>query len=93
MDHNEYSIKRVLKNSSIYSFINVLQKAISFFLLPIYTAFLTPGDYGLVALISSFFGFIALLIMLALNGAISRYYFVYKNDEKRVKEFLGTIVI
>ncbi len=92
-EKKEYSVKKVIVNSSIYSITNILQKALSFFLLPLYTIFLTPGDYGLVALISSFFGFIALLITLALNGAVSRFFFFYKNDERKLKEFLGTIII
>jgi len=70
-----------------------LQKALSFFLLPLYTIYLTPDDYGLVAIISTFFGVVGLLITLALTGAISRYYFVYKKDERKQKEFLGTVII
>lgn len=92
MEQKEYSTKKTLKNTSIYIFTGVLQKALSFFLLPLYTIYLIPDDYGLVTLISTFMGFVALLITLALNGAISRYYFVYKNDEKKLKEYLGTII-
>ena len=93
MVQEEYSTKKTLKNTSIYFITGVLQKALSFFLLPLYTIYLTPGDYGLVALISTFFGVVALLITIALNGAIARYYFVYKNDERKQKEFMGTIII
>ena len=93
MEQKEYSTKKTLKNASIYIYTGVLQKALSFFLLPLYTIYLKPGDYGLVTLISTFFAFVALFITLALNGAISRYYFVYKNDEKKLKEYLGTIII
>lgn len=93
MAEEQYSPKQTFKNTSLYFITNVLQKALSFFLLPIYTVFLTPKDYGLVSLISTFLGVIALLITLALNGAISRYYFIYKNQEKKQKEFIGTILI
>jgi O-antigen/teichoic acid export membrane protein len=93
MAEKQYSPIQTLKNTSLYFVTNFLQKALSFFLLPLYTVFLTPGDYGLVSLLSTFFGVVALLITLALNGAISRYYFIYKSDEKKQKEFIGTILV
>lgn len=93
MENKEYSAKKTLKNSSLYFITSLLQKAISFFLLPVYTIFLSPDDYGLVSLISTFVGVVALLITLSLNGAISRYYFVYKSNELKQREFIGTIII
>ena len=58
----EFSISKSFSNSTIYFFTSVLQKALSFFLLPIYTIYLGTEDYGLVSLILSFFGVITLLI-------------------------------
>jgi O-antigen/teichoic acid export membrane protein len=89
----EFSISKSFSNSTIYFFTSVLQKALSFFLLPIYTIYLGTEDYGLVSLILSFFGVITLLITLALNGSVSRYYFIYKNDLEKQKQFIGTIII
>jgi len=91
MSKEEFSVNKAAKNSAIYFFTSILQKALSFFLLPLYTLYLSPEDYGLVSLILSFFGIISLLITLALNGALSRYYFLFKEEPLKQKEFLGTI--
>jgi O-antigen/teichoic acid export membrane protein len=93
MKTEEFSVSKTFNNSTIYFVTNVLQKAISFFLLPLYTVYLSTADYGLVSLILSFLGVVTLLITLALNGSVSRYYFVYKKEEKKQKQFIGTVVI
>ena len=48
MSNESTSGKRVLINSVIYSCCGILQKCFSFFLLPLYTAYLTTEDYGLI---------------------------------------------
>ena len=37
---------RLLKHSAIYGFSNVLGKAIGFLLIPLYTHYIPPADYG-----------------------------------------------
>ena len=38
----------IVKDSSIYGVSKVLGQAISFFLIPLYTSYLTPNDYGIL---------------------------------------------
>lgn len=85
--------KQVLKNSGIYGVVSILQKAIGFFLLPLYTSFLTPDDYGKVAVVTSIISFLSLFYLLSLNGAITRFFYEYKDDENKIKEFWGTNVL
>ena len=83
-------LPKIVTNSALYSFTTLLQKGASFFLLPLYTAFLTPEDYGIVNVVASVSSFLAVLIMMALNGAATRFH--YKtNDENRRKVLWGTI--
>lgn len=83
-------IPKVVKNSALYSVTTLLQKGASFFLLPLYTAFLTPEDYGIVNVVTSVSSFMAVLIMVALNGAATRFH--YKNTEEDYRKVLwGTI--
>lgn len=84
-------MSKLLKNSVLYTFVMVLQKAMSFFLLPLYTRYLIPEDYGVVAVVTSIIGILTILFTLALNGAANRYYFVYKDDESRLKQFWGSL--
>ena len=39
----------IIKNTTIYTIGNILPQAAGFFLLPIYTKYLTPADYGIVS--------------------------------------------
>ena len=41
-----FSIKRYVKTAGTYFVGNVLSKLIAVFLLPIYTAYLSPSEYG-----------------------------------------------
>lgn len=85
--------KKVAKNASIYGIVQILQGAIGFFLLPIYTRYLTPNDYGIVSIITSVTGFLGIFYLFGLHGAISRYYYDYIDDESLFKKFVGTILI
>lgn len=81
---------KIVTNSALYSFTTLLQKGASFFLLPLYTAFLSPEDYGIVTVVASVSSFMAVLIMMALNGAATRFH--YRNSDEDYRRVLwGTI--
>ena len=83
-------VPKIVTNSALYSFTTLLQKGAAFFLLPLYTAFLTPEDYGIVNVVTSVSSFLAVLIMMALNGAATRFH--YKNTDENYRKLLwGTV--
>ena len=83
-------VPKIVANSAMYSFTTLLQKGAAFFLLPLYTAFLTPTDYGIVSVVTSVSSFMAVLIMMALNGAATRFH--YRNTDENYRKILwGTI--
>ena len=43
-------IKRISKNSFWFALGTILTQAMGFFLLPLYTRFLTPADYGIISI-------------------------------------------
>jgi len=86
------SVKKVIKNAGVYGIVQILQGAIGFFLLPIYTRYLTPKDYGIVSIVTSITGFLGMFYLLGLNGAISKYYYEYEDDESSFRKFIGTII-
>ena len=85
----------IAKNSALYSVVTILQKGVSFFLLPLYTTFLTPEDYGVVNVVLSVSSFMSVLVMMALNGAATRFH--YRSDDvgfrKRLWGTITTIVL
>ena len=83
-------LPKIVTNSAVYSITTLLQKGIGFFMLPLYTAFLTPEDYGVVSVVTSVSSFMAVLVMMALNGAATRFH--YKNTDDNYRKVLwGTI--
>lgn len=86
-------IRKVLENSFLYTFSSLLVKAIGFILLPVYTKFLTPDDYGITNLVNSFTGVASFIVAFSLYSAIIRFYVDYKSDREKLKRFYGSILM
>ena len=86
-------IPKLLKNSSIYTMVMVLQKCIGFFMLPLYTAYLTPTDYGIQAVVTSVSSFLSVFVTLGLDAAAQRFYYKYKAGEIEIKKIYGTVAV
>ncbi|MBN4049762.1 oligosaccharide flippase family protein [Bacteroidales bacterium AH-315-N07] len=77
------------KSVLIYGIASSIGKFIGFFLVPIYTRVFSPEQYGIIDLISTVVSFLAILGMLQLESAISRYYYEAKDNYKRI-QFIST---
>ncbi len=69
-----------IKDSFNYLSVGLVTNAIIFFILPVYTRFLTPADFGIVVLFTMFGNVTVGLISFGLHGATYRYYFKYHDD-------------
>ncbi len=65
---------RFLKHLIIYLGFNFLNRGIAFLMLPVYTRFLTPEDYGIYALLLTGSELCVPFLDFALNNAITRVY-------------------
>tara|TARA_Y100000996_G_scaffold244217_1_gene192061 strand:+ start:2681 stop:4099 length:1419 start_codon:yes stop_codon:yes gene_type:complete len=83
---------KLIKNISVYTLGNLLNKALGFILIPIYSVYLSTEDYGIISAMTIFISFCAVICSLSLDRAIYRCYFDYKTEEQK-KTFLGTIII
>jgi len=79
----------MLKSSSYYTMANVIPQAIGFLLLPIYSQYMSPAQYGIVASMETLAYMFAILFTLGLERAAQRFYFDSKDIEQR-KVILGT---
>lgn len=84
---------KVLYNSGLYTFSALLVKAFGFLLLPVYTLFLSPEDYGITNLVNSFNGVATYVVAFSLYSAVFRFYADYKEDKEKLKQFYGTVVV
>jgi len=69
------SHKDLIKHSAIYGFGQILSKMASFLLLPIYTRYLTPADYGVIAILDFVTTLLAIMIGAGMAQAVTRYHF------------------
>jgi O-antigen/teichoic acid export membrane protein len=84
---------KILKNSLIYSIVSVLQKAVSFLLLPLYTSFLSKAEYGVISVVQSIINLLSIVFIMALNASLTRFYYDHSYDKEYVRELIGTIVL
>lgn len=85
-------MSRIIRNASLYTIGNILPQAAGFFLLPIYTRYLSPADYGIVNSLQVLNVILAVLFTMAIDRSVFRLYFDYKTDCSK-RDFLGTITI
>ena len=86
------SSKKVLLNSIIYSVSGIITKCFSFFLMPLYTVYLTTEDYGITSLAASFASVMCYLVSFSLFSAIKRFYVDLKEQPEKLKRFYGSVV-
>lgn len=85
--------KKLVVNSIIYSFSGIMLKCFNFFLLPLYTIYLTTEDYGVTSIATSFISTMSYIVVFSLFSAVMRFYVDLKDDQEKLKRFYGTIVV
>ena len=81
--------KQLAKNTIIIFFGKVCTQLISFFLLPLYTAYLATSEYGLVDLIQTYVTLLVPIITLELEMSIFRYLIDVRGDNKNTKKLIS----
>lgn len=84
--------KKVLTNSLMYTSGNILLKFFSFLLIPLYTAFLSPEQYGVINLATGFISLFSLLIMAGLQYSVIRFYTEFRNNHDKVRVMTSTVL-
>jgi O-antigen/teichoic acid export membrane protein len=88
-----FSLKKILKASSVYTFLGFLPTASRIILLPIFLIFLDPTEFALIGLNTLVASILPLLMTFGLESAFSRFYFDYKRKPELLKSYLSTILI
>ncbi len=81
--------KQFAKTTIIIFFGKVCTQLISFFLLPLYTAYLTTSEYGIVDLIQTYVTLLVPIITLELEMSIFRYLIDSRGKEKDTKKLMS----
>ena len=75
--------KLFYKHATLYTLSSLLTKGISVLLVPLYTRFLSPRDYGLLDLVLATCTLVNLTIALEIHQAIARFYHEWTAEERR----------
>jgi O-antigen/teichoic acid export membrane protein len=77
--------RELVKKTGIYSIATISGRAMSIILLPVYTHFLTPSDYGVMELLDLTVNLVSLLLGARLGQAIFYFYFAANTKEEKDK--------
>lgn len=85
--------KKLIKNTIIVAIGQICTKFVSFFLLPLYTAFLQSDEYGIVDLLNTIVALIIPIISLQLDQAVFRFLIDARNNEEKTKNIINTTIV
>ncbi len=86
------AVLKLGKHTFVYGLGNIGTKIISILLLPLYTAYLTPADYGVLQICNVLSSIIVTILLLGTSSALFKVYYTDENEENR-KTILGTVLI
>ncbi len=86
-------VKNLTKDSIVYGAGSVLQRGLSFLLLPLFTNYLDTSEYGIVVLTIAISNLLAIFFGMTSKGVIIKKYYDYKNDFQKLKTFISSTFI
>lgn len=85
--------RTLVKNTAIVTIGRICTQLISFFLLPLYTAFLTTTEYGVVELLNTLISLLIPILTFQIDQGIFRILIDNREDEEGQKKLITSITI
>lgn len=82
----------LLKNTGIIAIGKISTQIVSFFLLPVYTAYLSAGDYGVVDILNVLIQLLLPIISLQLEQAVFRFLIEIRDNEIEKQKLISTTI-
>jgi O-antigen/teichoic acid export membrane protein len=77
-------LKELLRHSAIYGLGSIVARILAVLLLPLYTRYLSPGDYGLIETLIALSAVLTALVAQAMKSAFFRFYFDSPVEARRL---------
>ena len=77
-------LKELLRHSAIYGLGSIVARVVAVLLLPLYTRYLSPSDYGLIETLVALSAVLTALVAQAMKSAFFRFYFDSAEPERRL---------
>ncbi|WP_173014955.1 lipopolysaccharide biosynthesis protein [Capnocytophaga felis] len=85
-------MSKIVKNTIIYALGRILPQAVNFVLLPFYTDYLSPTEYGIVESMLVLCAVLSIIFSMGTERSMFRVYYDYRNEEEK-KKFVGNTAI
>ena len=79
------SFRRLGRETAIYGLGVILGRAVSFLMLPVYTRYLSPADYGIIQLLDLTVDVAAIFFTADASSGVQRFYFKTSDPSTRVR--------
>jgi len=76
-------IANVARHGLVYGVAGAAAKLVGFIMIPVYTRYLTPSDYGILELVQLTANLIGIILALGFTSSVLRFYFHYDSKEDR----------
>lgn len=87
MSSVEANIKKMAGNTLVYGLGNILNRTLTFLLLPLYINMMTPTEYGALSLIYPFLAIMNVVYMYGLDAAFMRFFIPEKSKQRKQEIF------
>ena len=78
-------IQKAIRHTSVYGLTNILAKAVGFVMLPFYTHYLNPADYGILEILDLSMTLFGMFLNMGITTAIQRRYAAAESAEEKRK--------
>ena len=76
--------------AGLYILSDILQRGMAFILIPLYTLYLIPADYGILSITSAFTGVLSIFYFQSLESAFTRIHYEFESEEQR-RRYYGSV--
>lgn len=84
---------KFLKQLSLYTFAGFFGAGINFFIMPVLSHYLTPIDYGLIAIFNTYVTILVPLVGLTASSLLNVEYFKLKDQAEFTSKFVSVQVL
>jgi O-antigen/teichoic acid export membrane protein len=85
-------LRKLLKHTATFGVGNVLGKIVGFLMIPFYTHYLLPAEYGTLELLDLSVTVVGLILNVWITGPVLRYYYDYDEERER-RQLVSTALI
>ncbi len=86
-------IKKIFSDTVIYTVGSVFNRLLPFLLLPLYTLYFKPAEYGVFSLVYSFWFFASVFYLYGMETSFQKFFIEAKSTEEKKSVFSSTIIL